>query len=595
MKKEPLLEPSRSIGIWVRVSPGDQARGDSPRHHEIRARHYAAAKGWTVHAIYDLTGVSGKTVFEHPEAKRMMEDVRKGNITGLIFSKLARLTRNARELMDFSDFFQQHNADLISLQENIDTGTPSGRLFYNIVAAMAQWEREEIADRIKASQIIRSKLGKPLNGKSPFGYHWKDKKLQPHPDEAPVRKLMYELFLEHKRKKTVARLLNERGYRTREGKLFTGTTVGRLIQDTTAKGKHRLNFTRAPGRGKPWALKPEHEWVWHEVEPVVSVELWDQCNELLVLGKTKQVRLTKKVVHLFAGLTSCECGTKMYVPSHSPKYVCTNCRNKIPIVDLEAAFLDELKGYLQSPEHVAEYLRKADITTSERKRLVEALEKEMQKVQTESDRLYQLYMEEGITAPQFKERNAPLDTRKQQLLEELPRAQAELDILKSEHLTSEYIMAEAQTLHSNWPKMSIEERRNIVEIYVKNIIIGKGEISLSLYYLPSSKEITNGQRCTRDALPFCQIEIKAKRTSKTAGSKYTEVSPMEAKTIGEHIRNRRLELNLLEQEAALQLGIYLRSLRKWERGAGRMVKHLPAIIRFLGYVPPNVNPLKRTE
>jgi len=139
--------------------------------------------------------------------------------------------------------------------------------------------------------------------------------------EAPVRRLIYELFLKHRRKKTVATALNDLGYRTRNKARFSDTTIDRLLRDTTAKGIRIEN-------GKEVS-----------VDPLVATDVWERVNSLL--GN----RALKKPINLFAGVTFCKCGGNMFVPHTSRKYVCTKCRHKIPCEDLEAVFHSQLEGF----------------------------------------------------------------------------------------------------------------------------------------------------------------------------------------------------------------------------------------------------------
>lgn len=484
-------QAAKRVGIWIRVSTEDQVRGESPEHHERRARLYAESKGWNVVQVYRLDGLSGKSVWEYPETKNMLADIRSGHITGLIFSKLARLARNTKELLEFAEIFRGCDADLISLAESIDTSTPAGRLFYTMIAAMAQWEREEIADRVAASVPIRAKMGKSLGGQAPFGYQWKDKQLILDEKEAPIRKLIYELFQEHKRKKVVARLLNEKGYRTRNGSNFSDTTVDRLLRDSITKGTRRANYTRSSDSSKAWELKPESEWVLHDIDAVVSEDLWSHCNTLLDAQRLKGKRTTRQTVQLFAGLTYCVCGPKMYVASNSPKYICQKCRNKIPKDDLEAVFIEQIKNFAISPSEITAHFEQANTTIQAKTELLRILEKERMKLAGEIDKLHDLYQSGMLDKHGFGAKYHPWANRLRQLEDEIPAAQAELDVMKINHLSEEEIILGAKALYERWPTLPDEEKRQIIEAITEKIIIGHDEVDINLYYAPPTPPINN--------------------------------------------------------------------------------------------------------
>jgi site-specific DNA recombinase len=475
----------KRVGLWIRVSTEDQARGESPEHHEARGRMYAESKGWTVVTVYHLEGVSGKSVMGHSEAKRMLGDVRTGAISGLIFSKLARLARNTPELLEFAEIFEHHSADLISLAESIDTSTPAGRLFYTLIAAMAQWEREEIAERVAASVPVRAKLGKRISGAAPYGYAWIDGKLVPDETEAPVRRLMYDLFRQTKRVRTVAGLLNKRGYRTRNGSLFTHATVRRLILDPTAKGVRRANYTKSLGEGKKWKLKPESEWIEVPIPAIVDEAVWEECAAVLK-ERSNGYKPGPRPVHLFTGVVVCACGRKMYVPSNSPKWTCYGCRNKIPVPDLEAVFAEHLKAMVFSPEAIDAHLLEVDATIQGKQEQLATLEREQEEVREEADKLYRLYLEGGLPVPAFRERNDPLEKRKEQLRDQIPRLKGEIDFLVIRQLSSSQVLAEAQTLYEKWETLAFETKREIVETIVERITVSDGEVEINLSCLPNT-------------------------------------------------------------------------------------------------------------
>jgi site-specific DNA recombinase len=492
MKEKPALK--KPVGVWIRVSTDDQAKGDSPEHHEERARAYAKSRGWEVKEVYDLAGQSGKAVMQHPECKRMMKDIERGHISGLIFSKLARLSRNRRELEDFSDYFNKHEADLISLSEAIDTSTAGGRMFFHLLGVFAQWEREEITERVNASVLTRAKLGKSINGSAPYGYEWKDRKLVVKEPEAAIRREAYRLFVECRRKGQVARTLNAAGYRTREGSIWRDTPIARILQCPSAKGVYFFNRMRQTEKSWKTEPKPESEWGKAECPPIVPEELWNQANRIMEEQLKAWKKPGKAPTHLFSGIAHCACGTKMYVNARTPKYFCRKCNNKIPISDLDGIVRDELKDFFGEPLKINRHLEEAARNLSEKARLLDVHRNEIQRIKDEIAKTHRLYLADQISVEGFGAIVKPAEERLSQLQSELPRLEAEVDFLRVNKLSADDVIHESADLHERWPSFAPEDKRKIVEALIEKVVVGKDEIDITFSCMPSSENVCKNQQ-----------------------------------------------------------------------------------------------------
>lgn len=178
---------------------------------------------------------------------------------------------------------------------------------------------------------------------------------------------------------------------------------------------------------------------------------------------------------------------------------------------LEAVFHEQLKGFLLSPEDVAQYLGQADEEIKAREERIRSLEAEATKARQEMDKVYRLYVTDQISPEGFGRSYRPLEERLKALEEEIPRLQGEVDFAKIQFLSWDEIVSGAQSLFERWPALSQEEKRQVVEAIVEGIRVGKEEVEIDLAYLPGSAEVgTERQRSATPALPLCRLRLRGR-------------------------------------------------------------------------------------
>lgn len=133
--------------LYARVSTSNRGQDTDLQLRELRE--YAKQRGWTVASEYVDEGVSGSKD-SRPELNRLMLDAKQRKIDCVLVWKLDRFGRSLKHLVNALAELEAVGVAFVSLRDAFDLTTPAGRLMFGVVAAMAEFERDLIKERVKA-------------------------------------------------------------------------------------------------------------------------------------------------------------------------------------------------------------------------------------------------------------------------------------------------------------------------------------------------------------------------------------------------------------------------------------------------------------
>jgi DNA invertase Pin-like site-specific DNA recombinase len=152
--REKIMSNLKRAAIYVRVSTAEQET--DLQEHELEE--YCERRGWTC-VVYRDKGQSGAKN-DRPALTTMMNDLRRRKIDVIVVWALDRLARSLKQLLSIAEECRAVGVDLVSLKQNVDTTLPAGRLTFQVLGAVAEFEREMLRERVRAGMAQARRSGK---------------------------------------------------------------------------------------------------------------------------------------------------------------------------------------------------------------------------------------------------------------------------------------------------------------------------------------------------------------------------------------------------------------------------------------------------
>ena len=156
------------VAIYARVSTTNHGQDVSMQTRELRQ--FAEVRGWVIAGEYVDEGISG-TKNRRPALDRLMSDAHKRKFDVVVCWRFDRFARSVSHLLRALENFNALGIAFVSLSENVDTTTPTGKMIFTVLAAVAELERSLIVERVQAGlRNARAKgkhLGRPRRDVDP--------------------------------------------------------------------------------------------------------------------------------------------------------------------------------------------------------------------------------------------------------------------------------------------------------------------------------------------------------------------------------------------------------------------------------------------
>ena len=162
-----MSEQIMRVAIYARVSTSRILNSDKAQNPELQLvplREFCKARNWSVAGEYVDIGQSGAKD-RRPQLDKLLNDARKRKIDCIVVWKLDRWGRSLKHLINSLSELQGLGVSFVSYQENIDLSTPSGKMMFHVVGAMAEFERSLIQERVRAGMAIAKLRGVQIGRK----------------------------------------------------------------------------------------------------------------------------------------------------------------------------------------------------------------------------------------------------------------------------------------------------------------------------------------------------------------------------------------------------------------------------------------------